>query len=74
MSTTQNTKTDETIEAIKSDLGAIEMDVLTNTTLSDLIRAGAAHTVQPSGWGDAEQGSACALAGAGLAAKALDII
>ena len=68
------TKTDETIEAIKSDLGEIEMDVLTNTTLSDLIRAGAAHTAQPSGWGDTEQGSACALAGAGLAGAALGII
>lgn len=77
-------KTDEIIEAIKTDagldpataadLGAIEMDVLTSTTLADLIRRGAAHTVQPSGWGNAEQGEACALAGAGLAGKALGLI
>lgn len=69
-----STKTEETIEAIKSDLGAIEMDVLTSTTLSDLIRAGAKHTIQPTGWGDAEQGTACALSGAGLAADAMGVI
>lgn len=74
MQTEQTTKTDETIAAIKADLGEIEMDVLTNTTLADLIRDGAAHTIQPSGWGDAERGTACALAGAGLAAKARGII
>jgi hypothetical protein len=70
----QLTKTDETIQAIKADLGEIEIDVLTNTTLADLIRRGAAHTAQPSGWGDTEQGEACALAGAGLAAEAQGII
>lgn len=68
------TKTEETIEAIKSDLGAIEMDVLTSTTLADLIRLGAKHTEQPTGWGDAEQGTACALSGAGLAGAAMGII
>ena len=68
------TRTEETLEAIKADLGAIEMDVLTNTTLADLVRAGAQHTEQPVGWGDAEQGTACALSGAGLAAVALGII
>ena len=69
-----STRTEEITEAIRADLGAIEMDVLTNTTLADLIRAGAKHTEQPCGWGDAEEGTACALSGAALAASALGII
>src|SRR5690606_26105169 len=51
-----------------------ELDVLTNTTLADLIRRGAPHTVQPVGWGSAEQGEACAWSAAGLAAEAQGLI
>jgi hypothetical protein len=75
--TTENTtatRTETLTEEIRSDLAGIEMGVLTNVHLSDLIRAGAARTEQSTGWGNAEEGTACALAGAGLAAEALGYI
>jgi hypothetical protein len=68
------TKTDEIVGEIRKDLAQIELDVLTNTTLADLIRRGAPHTVQPVGWGSAEQGEACAWSAAGLAAEAQGLI
>lgn len=57
------------IEKLKQALGEIELDVTTNYTLADAIREGAAVTPQAIGsWG--QQGEACALSAAYLAAKA----
>lgn len=59
----------EITEAVRADVE----DALTGTvTISDLIRAGAAHTVKHEGWGGGDR--ACALSAAGVAADALGII
>jgi hypothetical protein len=67
-----NTTTEQVVQSIKDDLAQIEEKVLLNTTVADLIRMGAPHSVQASGWGSGEQ--ACALSAAALAAAAIGII
>jgi hypothetical protein len=67
-----NTTTEQVVQSIKDDLALIEENVILNTTVADLIRMGAPHTVQANGWGGGEQ--ACALSAAALAAKALGFI
>jgi hypothetical protein len=61
-------KIDEKSEELKSMLGEIEMDVLTNYTLADAIREGCKVSTQEYGWGDGE--TACALTAAVIACKA----
>jgi hypothetical protein len=67
-----NTTTEQVVQSIKDDLAQIEEKVLLNTTVADLIRMGAPHSVQAHGWGSGEQ--ACALSAAALAAAAIGII
>jgi hypothetical protein len=67
-----NTTTEQIVEQIRADLTQIEEDVILKTTVADLIRMGAPHTVQANGWGQGEQ--ACALSAAALAAQALGFI
>jgi hypothetical protein len=67
-----NTTTEQVVQSIKDDLAQIEEKVLLNTTVADLIRMGAPHSVQANGWGSGEQ--ACALSAAALAAVAIGII
>lgn len=68
MSKTIDTILGSEIEALKSTLGEIEMDVLTSYTLADAIREGAGVTDQSRNWG--RTGEACALTAAALAVKA----
>lgn len=63
---------DEVVEALRASLAGIEESVVTQVSISDLIRQGSAETVQANGWG--EDDSACALSAAALAAKALGYI
>jgi hypothetical protein len=66
------TTTEQIVEQIRADLTQIEEGVILNTTVADLIRMGAPHTVQANGWGAGEQ--ACALSAAALSAKAMGFI
>jgi hypothetical protein len=63
-----STKIDEKVDELRSVLGEIEMNVLTNYTLADAIREGSTVTTQAYTWGDGD--NACALSAAVLAAKA----
>ena len=64
MAYVETTKTEEII----SELGKIEMDVLTGFTLADAIREGSTVTTQAYNWGQGE--TACALSAGYLAALA----
>jgi hypothetical protein len=68
--TTEVAKTEHSaIEKIRQTLSEIELDVTTNFTLADAIRLGAGST--PAAVGRfGENGDACALSAAFLAAKA----
>jgi hypothetical protein len=65
-------KADELTETLKSDLGEIEMNVLTNYTLADAIREGCKVSDQAYNWGDGD--TACALSAAVIAATARGFI
>lgn len=70
--TATKTVTEQTVEKIQA---APEAGNLTdNVKLSDLIRLGAMFTKPATGWGSVEEGDACALSAAGIAAEALGII
>lgn len=61
-------KVEELDEALKKDLGTIELDVTTSYTLADAIREGCVVTTKTdSGWGDGE--TACAMSAAVIAAR-----
>lgn len=60
-------------DQLKNELGAIELDVVSNTTLADVMRLGAQHTKQSYNWGDGYE-TACALTAATLAGKSLGFI
>ena len=61
-------KADELTETLRSELGEIEMGVLTNYTLADAIREGCKVSEQAHNWGDGD--TACALSAAVIAAHA----
>lgn len=65
-------KIDEKTDELKQQLGEIEMDVLTNFTLADAIRAGSQVTEKATGWGNGE--TACALSAGYLAARAMGYV
>lgn len=65
-------KADELTEILKSDLGEIEMNVLTNYTLADAIREGSKVTDQAYAWGNGD--TACAMSAAVIAATARGFI
>jgi len=58
----------ELAEALKAELGDIELGVLTNYTLADAIREGCKVSDQAYNWGDGD--TACAMTAAVIAAKA----
>lgn len=57
-------------EMLKSELGEIELNVVANTTLADVMRAGAKVTTQAYNWGNGD--TACALTAAVIGMKAMD--
>lgn len=61
------TKKAEELKELKSELGEIELNVLTKYTLGDAILDGSLVTVKAEGWGDGE--TACALHAAVIAAR-----
>lgn len=63
----QKNLTEQKIEELRSILGKIEMQVLTEYTLADAIREGSSVTEQSDGWGCGTD--ACALFAAVIAAK-----
>ena len=67
---------EELSEAIKKDLGDIELDVTTKGyTLADAIREGSKTTeMKEGGWGDEDGSMVCALSTGWLAAKARGIL
>lgn len=65
-------KAAELNELMRKELGEIELDVVTNTTLADAMRAGARVTTQAYNWGTGE--TACALTAAVIGAKGMDLI
>lgn len=58
------------IDKLRQELGEIEMDVLTSYTLADAIREGSSVTDKATGAWLGENGEACALSAALIAAKA----
>jgi len=69
MTTTRfDEKAEELSELMRAELGEIELDVVANTTLADLMRAGARVTIQAYNWGNGE--TACALSAAGIGYRA----
>jgi hypothetical protein len=71
MTTRFDEKADE-LKAMRAELGQIELDVVTNTRLSDLIREGSKVSDQAYAWGNGD--NACALTAAFMAAKSHDLI
>lgn len=73
---TRETKAKELLEldeATKTDLGNIELDLLTRPySLADAIRDGVKVTDKAIGWGS--ENSACALSAAAIAAKSKGLI
>ena len=59
-------KAAELDQALKSELGEIELGVIGNYTLADAIREGCKVTVKEEGWGNG--GTPCAMRAAGIAA------
>lgn len=62
---------DETARRIREELGVIEMDVLTNTTLADAVRGGSECSEQEYGWGNGDRMCAWSAAGAWARAQGL---
>jgi predicted RNase H-like nuclease (RuvC/YqgF family) len=65
-------KADELTEALKQDLGEIEMKVVTGYTLADAIREGCKVSDQAYTWGNGD--TACALSAAVIAATSRGFI
>jgi hypothetical protein len=57
------------VDALRAELGAIELDVTTSYTLADAMREGSTVTSQKTG-GWIDSSSACALGASYLAARA----
>ncbi len=53
---------------LQQELGEIELNVLTNFTLADAIRAGSLVSTKAEGWGTGD--NACAMSAAVIAARA----
>lgn len=72
------TVTEQIIENIKNDVASRPLEeqenLTTNVSLGDLIRLGAMQTEPAVGWGSCENGTACALSGAALAAVSLGLL
>lgn len=68
----QRVETDTKAEELRTMLGGIEMQVMTNYTLADAIREGSMVTEQADGWGCGTE--ACALHAAVIAARARNFI
>jgi hypothetical protein len=73
IATSEKTRTEQTIEKIQ-ELAPTVAEPDHQWSLPDLIRLGATLTKPTTGWGSVEQGDACALSAAAIAAEALGLI